>query len=80
MYEKRNHDLDEELRRLQSELHRAKEILAQVDKHWNKPTHFEKVQNSFNSLKFRVFGSRKGSLYIYGNKTAEFCCKQFIEL
>ena len=49
MYEKRNRDLDEELRRLQGELNRAKEILAQVDKHWNHPTHIEKVRNIFCS-------------------------------
>jgi hypothetical protein len=35
MYEKRNEQLDQDLQRLQQELERAKEILSEVDKHWN---------------------------------------------
>jgi hypothetical protein len=35
MYEKRNEQLDRDLQRLQQELDRAKEILAEVDKEWH---------------------------------------------
>lgn len=34
MYEKKNEQLDRDLQRLQQELERAKEILAQVDHYW----------------------------------------------
>ena len=35
MYQKRNEQLDHDLRRLQQELDRAKEILSEVDKQWH---------------------------------------------
>ena len=35
MYQKRNEQLDHDLRRLQQELDRAKEILSEVDKKWH---------------------------------------------
>ena len=35
MYQKRNEQLDLDLRRLQQELDRAKEILSEVDKQWH---------------------------------------------
>ena len=65
MYEKKNEQLDHDLQHLQDELDRAKDILKEVDLHWNEGGNSDLQVKSIKVSNSLIYFATKTIYYTY---------------